>query len=137
LCPLSRSWTLSTFRLHHPKTGSAAKIQKGGRYRRDTLDKQLAENEYIAGERYTIADIAIWPWYGGLAKGWLYGAAEYLSVQDYKHLQRWADLIGARPAVQRGRMVNRTSGEPSSQLRERHDTADFETKMQDKISGEG
>jgi GST-like protein len=99
----------------------------------DVLDKRLAENEYIAGAQYTIADIAIWPWYGGLAKGWLYEAAEFLAVQDYKHLQRWAELIGARPAVQRGRMVNRTSGEPSSQLHERHGAADFETSTQDKL----
>ena len=77
----------------------------------DVLDKQLAENEYIAGQAYTIADIAIWPWYGGLVKGWLYEAGEFLSVQDYKHVQRWADLIGERLAVQRGRMVNRTFGE--------------------------
>jgi GST-like protein len=100
----------------------------------DVLDKQLAKNEYIAGKEYTIADIAIWPWYGGLAKGLLYGAAEFLSVQDYKHVQRWADLIGERPAVQRGRMVNRTSGELSSQLRERHDATDFATKTQDRLS---
>ena len=79
--------------------------------------------------------MAVWPWYGGLAKGWLYGAAEFLSVQDYKHVQRWADLIVERPAVQRGRMVNRTCGEPSSQLRERHDASDFETRTQDKLAG--
>ena len=101
----------------------------------DVLDKRLADNEYIAGNDYTIADIAIWPWYGGLAKGWLYGnAAEFLQVQDYKHLQRWAETIFKRPAVQRGRMVNRTFGEPSSQLHERHDASDFETKTQDKLA---
>jgi GST-like protein len=98
----------------------------------DVLDRRLAENQYVAGDDYTIADIAIWPWYGGLAKGWIYGAAEFLSVQDYKHVQRWADAIGERPAVQRGRMVNRITGEPSSQLHERHDASDFETKTQDK-----
>jgi len=101
----------------------------------DVLDRRLAETEYLAGNDYTIADIAVFPWYGGLAKGWQYGAAEFLSVQEYKHVQRWADAILARPAVRRGRMVNRLSGEPSEQLRERHDASDFETKTQDKIEG--
>ncbi|AYG68912.1 MULTISPECIES: glutathione-dependent disulfide-bond oxidoreductase [unclassified Rhizobium] len=99
----------------------------------DVLDRRLAESEYIAGSDYTIADIAIWPWYGGLAKGWQYGAAEFLQVQDYKNVQRWAEQVYARPAVKRGRMVNRMSGDPSEQLRERHDASDFETKTQDKI----
>lgn len=98
----------------------------------DVLDRRLADNEYLAGSDYTIADIAVWPWYGALAKGWLYEAAEFLQVQEYKNLQRWTDLIGERPAVQRGRMVNRVFGEPSSQLHERHDAADFDTKTQDK-----
>jgi GSH-dependent disulfide-bond oxidoreductase len=100
----------------------------------DVLDRRLAENTYVAGDTYTIADIAIFPWYGGLAKGWLYDAAEFLSVQDYKHVQRWADMLLERPAVRRGRMVNRLNGEPSSQLRERHDARDFETKTQDKLA---
>jgi len=100
----------------------------------DVLDKRLADNAYLAGDVYTIADMAVWPWYGGLVKGWLYGAPEFLSVQEYKHVSRWADAIGARPAVQRGRMVNRVSGEPSSQLHERHDAGDFETKTQDKLA---
>jgi GSH-dependent disulfide-bond oxidoreductase len=100
----------------------------------DVLNKQLAGNEYIAGSEYTIADMAIWPWYGGLVKGWLYEAAEFLAVQDYQHVQRWADAIGERPAVRRGRMVNRVFGEPSSQLHERHDAADFETRTQDKLT---
>jgi GSH-dependent disulfide-bond oxidoreductase len=102
----------------------------------DVLDKRLADAEYVAGPDYTIADMAIWPWYGALAKGWLYSAATFLQVQDYGHVQRWADTIGARPAVQRGRMVNRTFGEPSSQLHERHHASDFETKTQDKLSAE-
>jgi GST-like protein len=102
----------------------------------DVLDKQLAGNEYVAGSEYTIADIAIWPWYGGLVKGWLYEAAEFLAVQDYKHVQRWADAIGERPAVRRGRMVNRVFGELSSQLHERHDAADFETRTQDKLTAQ-
>jgi GSH-dependent disulfide-bond oxidoreductase len=101
----------------------------------DVLDRRLAENEYVAGDAYTIADMAIWPWYGGLAKGWLYGAAEFLEVQGYTNVQRWADAIGARPAVKRGRMVNRTSGEPSSQLHERHDAGDFDARTQDKLAG--
>jgi GST-like protein len=100
----------------------------------DVLDRQLAGNEYVAGSEYTIADMAIWPWYGGLVKGWLYEAAEFLSVQDYKHVQRWADAIGERPAVRRGRMVNRVRGELSIQLHERHDSADFDTKTQDKVA---
>src|ERR1019366_2142129 len=99
----------------------------------DVLDRRLADHAYLAGDAYTIADIAVWPWYGGLAKGLLYGAGEFLSVQDYKNVQRWTDAIAARPAVKRGRMVNRTWGEPSSQLHERHDAGDFETRTQDKI----
>ena len=99
----------------------------------DVLDRRLADNAYVAGDDYSIADIAIWPWYGGLAKGVLYGAGEFLGVQEYKNVQRWADAIAARPAVRRGRMVNRTWGEPSSQLHERHDASDFETRTQDKV----
>ncbi|MFC6335395.1 glutathione-dependent disulfide-bond oxidoreductase [Pseudomonas sp. CCM 7891] len=94
----------------------------------DVLDKQLAVSEYIAGDEYTIADIAIWPWYGGLVKGRLYDAAQFLSVQDYPNVLRWADAIDARPAVMRGRRVNRVSGEPAEQLRERHDAADFDDR---------
>jgi GST-like protein len=101
----------------------------------DVLDRHLAENEYLAGGEYTIADIAVFPWYGGLVKGWLYGAADFLSVNEYKHVQRWADLIYSRPAVKRGRMVNRLTGEPSEQLRERHDASDFDTNTQDKLIG--
>jgi GSH-dependent disulfide-bond oxidoreductase len=101
----------------------------------DVLDRRLADNEYLAGKDYTIADIAVWPWYGGLAKGVLYGAAEFLAVEEYKNVQRWADAIAARPAVKRGRMVNRTWGEPSSQLHERHDAGDFDTRTQDKVEG--
>ena len=99
----------------------------------DVLDKHLAKHEYVVGNEYTIADIAIWPWYASLVKGWAYQAAEFLAVHEYRNVLRWADLIGARPAVQRGRMVNRVMGEPSGQLHERHDAADFETRTQDKI----
>jgi GSH-dependent disulfide-bond oxidoreductase len=100
----------------------------------DVLDRRLAESTYLAGDEYTIADIAVWPWYGGLAKGVLYEAGEFLQVQEYKNLQRWADAIAQRPAVRRGRMVNRTWGDPASQLHERHDASDFETKTQDKLA---
>lgn len=99
----------------------------------DVLDRRLAESEYLGGSHYTIADIAVWPWYGGFVKGWLYEGAEFLQVQEYKNVLRWANQIGDRPAVQRGRMVNRTFGEPSSQLHERHDAGDFETKTLDKV----
>jgi GST-like protein len=103
----------------------------------DVLDRRLAESEYVAGPDYTIADIAIWPWYGGLAKFNSYGAAEFLSVQDYKHVQRWTEQIWARPAVKRGRMVNRINGDPATQLHERHDAGDFATKTQDKLAAAG
>ena len=92
----------------------------------DVLDRRLAESPYLAGEDYTIADIAVWPWYGALAKGLLYEAGEFLQVQDYRHVQRWTDQIAQRPAVKRGRMVNRTWGEPASQLPERHAASDFD-----------
>ena len=100
----------------------------------DVLDRRLADNEYLAGRDYTIADIAVFPWYGALLKGTIYGAAEFLGVQDYRHVQRWVDAIGARPAVKRGRMVNRTWGELSDQLHERHEASDFDTKTQDRVA---
>jgi GST-like protein len=100
----------------------------------DVLDRRLAKTTYLAGDAFTIADMAVWPWYGALAKGWVYEAAEFLDVQSYKNVNRWADLVFARPAVQRGRMVNRMVGEPETQLHERHDASDFETKTQDKVS---
>src|SRR6185437_14255186 len=102
----------------------------------DVLDRRLKESEYVAGKSYTIADMAIWPWYGGLVRANSYGAAEFLSVQDYRHVLRWADLIAARPAVKRGRIVNRTSGDPSSQLHERHDASDFDLRTQDRLKPE-
>jgi GST-like protein len=98
----------------------------------DVLDRRLAQSAYLAGDDYTIADIAVWPWYGALAKGLLYQAGEFLQVQDYKNVQRWTDAIAQRPAVLRGRMVNRTWGEPASQLHERHEASDFDTQTQDK-----
>jgi GST-like protein len=100
----------------------------------DVLDRRLAEHRFIAGDDYTIADIAIWPWYGALAKGLLYDAGEFLQVQEYTHVQRWANELAQRPAVQRGRMVNRVMGTPESQLHERHDASDFDTRTQDKLN---
>ncbi len=102
----------------------------------DVLNRRLAESRYLGGEDYTIADMAVWPWYGGMAKGLLYEGGEFLQVQEYTHVIRWADEIGERPAVQRGRMVNRVFGEPSSQLRERHDAGDFDTNTEDKRAAE-
>ncbi|WP_027035236.1 glutathione-dependent disulfide-bond oxidoreductase [Mesorhizobium ciceri] len=103
----------------------------------DVLDRRLAETEYLGGKDYSIADMAVWPWYGGLALGRMYNdSAEFLSVQEYKHVQRWANAIDARPAVKRGRMVNRAFGEPAMQLHERHDAGDFETKTQDRLAAE-
>ena len=99
----------------------------------DVLDKQLANNQYICGDDYTVADIAIWPWYGLVVLGVVYEAAEFLQAHEYKHLNRWANEIAARPAVQRGKMVNKTSGPLEGQLHERHDASDFDTKTQDKL----
>ena len=100
----------------------------------DVLDRNLADREYVIGDEYTIADMAIFPWYGAMAKGLLYDAGEFLSVHEYKNVIRWADQLYARDAVKRGRMVNRAWGEPSSQLLERHEASDFETKTQDKVA---
>ena len=102
----------------------------------DVLDRRLADSAYLAGDDYTIADIAVWPWYGALAKGLLYEAGEFLSVHDYAHVHRWTEAVAQRPAVKRGRMVNRTWGQPSSQLHERHDASDFDTRTQDKLAAE-
>src|SRR3954447_15210684 len=99
----------------------------------DVLDRRLGEAKFLGGDDYTIADMAVWPWYGGLAKGLLYGGGEFLSVQEYRNVQRWTDAIAKRPAVKRGRMVNRISGDPASQLHERHAASDFDTQTQDKI----
>jgi len=100
----------------------------------DVLDRRLAESEYVAGSEYTIADMAILPWYGGMAKGWNYGAGEFLSVHEYGNVIRWADQLLARPAVKRGRIVNRLQGDPAAQLHERHDASDFDTRTADKLA---
>ena len=102
----------------------------------DVLDRHLADNEYMAGDEYSIADIAIWPWYGALVKNVVYEAAEFLDTASYKNMNRWTDMIGERPAVQRGKMVNRAWGDPAGQLRERHDASDFELRTQDKLEPE-
>ena len=99
----------------------------------DLLDRRLGEAEYLAGADYTIADMAVWPWYGALVKGIVYDAAEFLQVEEYRNVMRWTDQIAARPAVRRGRMVNRIVGDPASQLHERHRASDFETRTQDKL----
>ncbi|AOS96999.1 Disulfide-bond oxidoreductase YghU [Microbulbifer aggregans] len=103
----------------------------------DVLDRQLADHQFVAGSEYTIADMAIWPWYGALVKDKVYDAAEFIEAHTYQNVIRWTDEIAQRPAVQRGRMVNRTWGEPSSQLHERHDASDFELRTQDKLEGSG
>ena len=100
----------------------------------DVLNRRLAESRFLGGDAYTIADIAVWPWYGALSKGLVYEAGEFLQVQEYTHVLRWADEIGARPAVKRGRMVNRVMGDPASQLHERHEASDFDTNTQDKLA---
>ena len=100
----------------------------------DVLDRRLGQSPYLAGDDYTVADMSVWPWYGTLAKGQLYQAGEFLQVQDYANVLRWTDQIAKRPAVRRGRMVNRTWGDPSSQLHERHDAGDFDTRTQDKLA---
>src|SRR3990167_4223234 len=100
----------------------------------DVLNRHLAEHRYMVGDTYTIADMAIWPWYGALSKGQLYEAGEFLQVQDYTHVVRWAEEIAQRPGARRGRMVNRVVGDPASQLHERHDASDFETNTQDKLA---
>jgi len=101
----------------------------------DVLNRRLAQTQYLAGDNYTIADIGVWPWYGALVKGQIYGdSGTFLNVQEYTHVQRWTEVIAARPAVKRGRMVNRTSGDPANQLHERHDAGDFATRTQDKLA---
>jgi GST-like protein len=102
----------------------------------DVLDRRLAETAFLVGDNYTIADMAVWPWYGLLVTGSLYDAGDFLQVQDYTHVRRWADAIAERPAVKRGRIVNRSFGDPANQLRERHDASDFDTSTVDKLTTE-
>ena len=122
-------YAYAPFKMEYPIDRFAMEVKR----QLDVLDRRLADNDFLAGDAYTIGDIAVWPWYGALVKGLAYDAAEFLQVHDYKNVQRWVDAIGARPAVRRGRMVNRMMGDPAQQLRERHDAGDFETKTQDKL----
>jgi GST-like protein len=122
-------YAYAPFKMQYPIDRFAMEVKR----QMDVLDKRLAESEYLAGDEYTIADMAVWPWYGGLAKGALYGAGEFLSVNEYKNVLRWTNQINARPAVKRGQMVNRPFGDPSGQLLERHDASDFDTKTMDKL----
>jgi GST-like protein len=123
-------YAYAPFKMEYPIDRFAMEVKR----QLDVLDRQLADNEFMAGPEYTIADIAIWPWYGALAKGLIYGAGEFLQVETYKNVQRWTDAIAKRPAVQRGRKVNRVMGDPASQLHERHEASDFDTKTQDKLT---
>mgnify|MGYP000873577890 FL=1 len=122
-------YAYAPFKQEYPINRYAIEVKR----QMDVLDRRLADNEYIAGSDYSIADMAIWPWYGALAKGLIYDAGEFLQVQDYKNVQRWTDQLAARPAVKRGRMVNRVMGDPASQLRERHDASDFDLRTEDKL----
>ena len=123
-------YAYAPFKMEYPIDRFAMEVKR----QMDVLNRRLAESRFLAGEHYTVADMAVWPWYGALAKGLLYDAGEFLSVHEYTHVIRWADEIGQRPAVRRGRMVNRASGDPASQLRERHDASDFDLRTQDKLA---
>ena len=123
-------YAYAPFKMEYPINRFAMEVKR----QLDVLERNLADREYMIGDEYTIADMAIWPWYGALAKGLLYDAAEFLSVHEYKNVNRWADQIMERPAAQRGRMVNRVISEPSSQLHERHDASDFDSKTADKLA---
>ena len=125
-------YAYAPFKMEYPIDRFAMEVKR----ELDVLDRHLAANEYMAGTDYSIADMAIWPWYGALVKGLIYDAGDFLSVQDYTNVQRWTDQIATRPAVKRGRMVNRIMGDPASQLRERHDAGDFDTNTRDKIEPE-
>jgi GST-like protein len=122
-------YAYAPFKMQYPIDRFAMEVKR----QLDVLDKRLAESEYLAGGEYTIADMAVWPWYGGLVKGALYGAGEFLAVHEYKNMLRWTNQINARPAVKRGQMVNRPFGDPAGQLLERHDASDFDTKTMDKL----
>ncbi|MBK9340033.1 MAG: glutathione-dependent disulfide-bond oxidoreductase [Rhodoferax sp.] len=119
-------YAYAPYKMEYPINRFAMEVKR----QMDVLDKRLANNRYLAGDEYTIADIAVWPWYGNLAMGIQYDAGEFLQVQEYTHVQRWTKEIAQRPAAQRGRMVNRVTGKPESQLHERHDASDFQTKVQ-------
>ena len=123
-------YAYAPFKMEYPINRFSMEVKR----QLDVLDRHLDENEFMAGTEYSIADMAIWPWYGALAKGLLYDGGKFLSVHEYTNVIRWTEQIGKRPAVKRGRMVNRTFGDPASQLHERHDASDFDTKTQDKLT---
>ncbi|MEO0994799.1 MAG: glutathione S-transferase C-terminal domain-containing protein, partial [Pseudomonadota bacterium] len=120
------------FKMEYPIDRFAMEVKR----QLDVLDRNLADREYMAGDAYTIADMAIWPWYGALVKGLVYEAGEFLAVHEYTNVIRWTDQLAEREAVKRGRMVNRVFGDPAHQLHERHDASDFETKTADKLAAE-
>ena len=122
-------YAYAPFKQEYPINRYAMEVKR----QMDVLDRRLGESEYLGGTDYSIADMAVWPWYGALAKGLVYDAGEFLQVEDYKNVQRWTDQLAERPAVKRGRMVNRVMGDPASQLHERHDASDFELRTQDKL----
>ena len=122
-------YAYAPFKQEYPINRYAMEVKR----QMDVLDRRLGESEYLGGADYSIADMAVWPWYGALAKGLVYDAGEFLQVEDYKNVQRWTDQLAERPAVKRGRMVNRVMGDPASQLHERHDASDFELRTQDKL----
>ena len=125
-------YAYAPFKMEYPINRFAMEVKR----QLDVLDRRLAETAYLGGADYSIADMAVWPWYGGMVRGALYGdSATFLSVHEYKHVLRWAEAIAERPAVKRGRMVNRVQGDPASQLHERHDASDFDTRTQDKLTG--
>jgi GST-like protein len=125
-------YAYAPYKMEYPINRYAMEVKR----QLDVLDRRLAETEFLAGDDYTIADMAVWPWYGALAKGLVYDAGEFLQVNEYKNVQRWTDQIAKRPAVRRGRMVNRVTGDPASQLHERHDASDFELRTADKLQDE-
>jgi GST-like protein len=122
-------YAYAPFKMEYPIDRFSMEVKR----QMDVLNQRLAHSQFVAGDTYTIADIAIWPWYGGMAKGQLYEAGEFLQVSEYTHVIRWADEIAKRPAVRRGRMVNRVMGPLENQLHERHDASDFDTRTQDKL----
>jgi GST-like protein len=122
-------YAYAPFKMEYPIDRFAMEVKR----QLDVLDRRLAEAEYLAGDEYSIADMAVWPWYGALVKGLVYDAGIFLQVHEYTNVQRWTDQIAERPAVKRGRMVNRVMGAPESQLHERHDASDFDLRTQDRL----
>lgn len=122
-------YAYAPFKMEYPINRFAMEVKR----QLDVLDRRLADNQFLCGDDYTIADMAVWPWYGALVNGKVYDAGDFLDVTSYKHVNRWTQKVGEREPVKRGRMINRINGEPEEQLHERHDACDFETKTQDKV----